>query len=174
MMRRGRKARATFSMRLGPGAIGRATDALLGVIAATILFGMMALTFVDVFMRYVVGGSIRGSFEITELMMVILIFAGMPLVSRKDEHVTVDLVAQALPEPVQRALRVFANLVCGTALLGMSWLMWRKAGEIVGYGDVTAALRVVLWPYVYFMSALAFVTALIHFHQALRRPEARG
>jgi TRAP-type C4-dicarboxylate transport system permease small subunit len=161
-------------MRLGPGAIGRASDALLGGIAATILFGMMALTFVDVFMRYIVGESIRGSFEITELMMVILIFAGLPLVSRKDEHVTVDLVEHTLPTPVRRVLRVIAHVVCGVALLGMSWLMWRKGGEVVDYGDVTAALRVVLWPYVYFMSALALVTALIHFFKAFRRPDDLG
>lgn len=158
-------------MRFERGAFGRAGDALLGLIAAVILFGMMALTFVDVFMRYIVGDSIRGSFEITELMMVILIFAGLPLVSRKDEHVTVDLVEHLLPVPVRRALRVAAHLVCAAALLGMCWLMWRKAGEIVGYGDVTAALRVVLWPYVYFMSALALVTALIHFHKAFRLPD---
>jgi TRAP-type C4-dicarboxylate transport system permease small subunit len=161
-------------MRFGPGALGRAGDALLGGVAAIILFGMMALTFVDVIMRYVIGQSIRGSFEITELMMVILIFAGLPLVSRKDEHVTVDLVEHTLPTPVRRVLRVIAHLVCGVALLGMSWLMWRKGGEVVDYGDVTAALRVVLWPYVYFMSVLALVTALIHFFKAFRRPDDLG
>ena len=161
-------------MRFGPGALGRAGDALLGGVAAIILFGMMALTFVDVIMRYVIGQSIRGSFEITELMMVILIFAGLPLVSRKDEHVTVDLVDHLLPLAVRKVLRVIAHLVCGVALLGMCWLMWRKAGEIVGYGDVTAALRVILWPYVYFMSALSLVTALIHFFKAFRRPDDLG
>jgi TRAP-type C4-dicarboxylate transport system permease small subunit len=161
-------------MRLGTGAIGRAADALLGGVAAIILFGMMALTFVDVIMRYVIGQSIRGSFEITELMMVILIFAGLPLVSRKDEHVTVDLVEHMLPLAVRKTLRVIAHLVCGAALLGMCWLMWRKAGEIIGYGDVTAALRVVLWPYVYFMSALSLVAALIHFSKAFRRPDDLG
>jgi len=161
-------------MRFRGGAFGRAGDALLRGIAAIILFGMMALTFVDVFMRYIVGESIRGSFEITELMMVILIFAGLPLVSRKGEHVTVDLVEHLLPLRVRKALRVTAHLVCGAALLGMCWLMWRKAGEIVGYGDVTAALRVVLWPYVYFMSALALVTALIHFHKVFRVPDELG
>ncbi|MGB8435581.1 MAG: TRAP transporter small permease [Burkholderiales bacterium] len=161
-------------MQFGPGSFGRAGDALVGGFAAIILFGMMALTFVDVFMRYVVGDSIRGSFEITELMMVILIFAGLPLVSRKDEHVTVDLIEHALPAGVRKALRVIADLVCGAALLGMSWLMWRKAGEVVGYGDVTAALRVVLWPFVYFMSALALVTALIHFYKAFSRPGDLG
>jgi len=161
-------------MRLGPGAIGRAVDALSGGVAAIILFGMMALTFVDVFMRYIVGDSIRGSFEITELMMVVLIFAGLPLVSRKDEHVTVDLVEHMLPTPVRRGLRIGAHVVCGVLLVGMSWLMWRKAGEIVGYGDVTAALRIELWPYVYFMCALALVTALIHFVKATRRPDDLG
>ncbi len=161
-------------MRLGPGTFGRAGDALVGGVAAIILFGMMALTFVDVFMRYIVGVSIRGSFEITELMMVILIFAGLPLVSRKDEHVTVDLVEYLFPTRVRIALRVIAHVVCGALLLGMSWLMWRKAGEIVGYGDVTAALRVELWPYVYFMCALALVTALIHFFRAFRRPDDLG
>lgn len=135
---------------------------------------MMALTFVDVFMRYIVGDSIRGSFEITELMMVILIFAGLPLVSRKDEHVTVDLIGHVLPLAAREALRVIAHLVCGVALLGMCWMMWRKAGEIVGYGDVTAALRVELWPYVYFMSVLALVTALIHLFRAFRRPDDLG
>jgi TRAP-type C4-dicarboxylate transport system permease small subunit len=161
-------------MRFGPGSFGRAGDALVGGIAAIILFGMMALTFVDVFMRYIVGDSIRGSFEITELMMVILIFAGLPLVSRKDEHVTVDLVEHALPKGVRKVLRIIADLVCGAVLLGMCWLMWRKAGEVVGYGDVTAALRVILWPFVYFMSALALVTALIHFYKAFRRPDDLG
>lgn len=161
-------------MRLARGALGRAGDALAGGVAGAILFGMMALTFVDVFMRYIVGDSIRGSFEITELMMVILIFAGLPLVSRKDEHVTVDLLDHVLPMPVRKALRVIAHFVCGAALLGMCWLMWRKAGEVVGYGDVTAALRVQLWPYVYFMSALAAVTALIHFYKAFRRPDDLG
>ena len=161
-------------MRLARGALGRAGDTLAGGVAAIILFGMMALTFVDVFMRYIVGESIRGSFEITELMMVILIFAGLPLVSRKDEHVTVDLVEHLLPLQLRKALRVIVHLICCAALIGMAWLMWRKAGEIVGYGDVTAALRVQLWPYVYFMSALAFVTALIHLFKAFRRPDDLG
>ncbi|MCZ7565476.1 MAG: TRAP transporter small permease [Burkholderiales bacterium] len=153
---------------------GRAGETLLGIVAGAILFAMMALTAVDVFQRYVVGVSIRGSFEITELMMVVLIFAGLPLVSIKDQHVTVDLLDHALPAPVQRALRAVAHLVCGVALLGMSWLLWRKAGQVVEYGDVTAALRITLWPFVYFMSGLSVVTALIHVYMAFPGPRPPG
>lgn len=161
-------------MRMWPVRPGRAGEALLGIIAGAILFAMMALTAVDVFQRYVIGASIRGSFEITELMMVVLIFAGLPLVSLKDEHVTVDLLDHAMPLLVRRVLRVAAHLVCGAALIGMSWLLWRKAGQVVDYGDVTAALRVTLWPFVYFMSALSLVTALIHFYMAFRGPRLPG
>jgi TRAP-type C4-dicarboxylate transport system permease small subunit len=148
----------------------RAGDALLGIIAGAILFAMMALTAVDVFQRYVIGSSIRGSLEITELMMVVLIFAGLPLVSRKDEHVAVDLLDRLLPGVAWRALRVMAHLACGAALLGIGWLLWRKAGQVAEYGEVTAALQVALWPFVYLVSGLSFVTALIHFHMALHGP----
>jgi len=161
-------------MRLRRGGFGRAFDAVVGVVAGAILFAMMTLTAVDVFQRYVIGESIQGSFEITELMMVVLIFAGLPIVSRKDEHVTVDLLDHALPAAVRRALRVLAHVVCGSALLGMTWVLWRKAGQVVDYGDVTAALRITLWPFVYFMSTLSFVTALIHFHMAIRGPGQSG
>jgi len=159
-------------MRPGPGAFGRfgrAGEALLGIVAGAILFAMMALTAVDVFQRYVMGVAIRGAFEVTELMMVVLIFAGLPLVSLKDEHVTVDLLDHALPRVVRRSLRVIAHLVAAAALAGMSWLLWRKAGQVVEYGDVTAALRVGLAPFVYLMSGLSLVTALIHLYAAFRR-----
>jgi TRAP-type C4-dicarboxylate transport system permease small subunit len=156
------------------GRFGRAGEALLGIVAGAILFAMMALTAVDVFQRYVMGVAIRGAFEVTELMMVVLIFAGLPLVSLKDEHVTVDLLDHVLPAPVRRGLRALGHLVAGVALVGMSWLLWRKAGQVVEYGDVTAALQLALWPFVYLMSGLSVVTALIHFYMIFRRPGLPG
>ena len=79
-------------------------DGLLGAIGAVVLFGMMALTFVDVIMRYVFNASLRGAFEITELMMVILIYAGLPVVSRHNLHVTTDLIDRFLSPRVRRVL----------------------------------------------------------------------
>ena len=59
----------------------RRADTILGVAASAILLAMMLLTFVDVVARYVFSRPVRGAFEVTELMLVVLIFAGLPLVS---------------------------------------------------------------------------------------------
>ena len=45
----------------------RGIDAVLGIAASVLLFGMMVLTFVDVVARYLLNRPIRGAFEVTEL-----------------------------------------------------------------------------------------------------------
>jgi hypothetical protein len=54
--------------------------------------GMMLLTFTDVVARYVFSRPLRGAFEVTELMLLVLIFAGLPLVSFTDEHAVMDFI----------------------------------------------------------------------------------
>ena len=63
----------------------RRVEGLLGVAASLILLAMMLLTFVDVVARYVLNRPVRGAFEVTELLLLVLIFAGLPLVSFTNE-----------------------------------------------------------------------------------------
>ena len=74
----------------------RRVEALLGVAASAILLVMMLLTFVDVVARYLFNRPLRGAFEVTELMLLVLIFAGLPLVSFTDEHAVMDFVDRVL------------------------------------------------------------------------------
>ena len=55
---------------------------LCGLLAGSALFAIMALTFFDVLGRKFASNSIPGSLELTELLMVVVIFAALPLVSR--------------------------------------------------------------------------------------------
>ena len=74
----------------------RHADSLLGAAASTILMAMMLLTVVDVVARYVFNRPLRGAFEVTELLLAVLIFAGLPLVSHANEHVTMDFIDRLL------------------------------------------------------------------------------
>ena len=71
-------------------------DRVLGAAAAILLFGLMALTTADVIGRYIFNWPLRGAFELTELLLLTLIFAGLPLASRADEHVTLDFIDMVL------------------------------------------------------------------------------
>ena len=122
----------------------------------------MALTFLDVLGRKFLSNSIPGSLELTELLMVVVIFAGLPLVSLAGEHIVFDSLDPWLPKAVRRVQGLLVDAVCVIALFGLAWLMWSKAAEMAGYGETTAQLRLPKAPFVYGMSVLCAVTAVVH------------
>jgi TRAP-type transport system small permease protein len=137
-------------------------EALCGVIAATALFAIMALTLVDVSGRKLISTSLPGSLELTELLMVVVIFSGMPLVSLRGEHVVFDSLDPLLERSIRRAQGLVVDLIVSALLAGMAWLMWWKAGQMGDFGDTTAQLQIPQSPFVYLMSGLLAVTALVH------------
>jgi len=149
-------------------------DALLGFCAAVILFVLMMITFADVVARYLFNFPLRGAFEITELMLLVLIFAGLPLVSHADEHVTMDFIDHMLPRPALRALERVVHAVCAAVLFFLTWQIWLKAGKIAAYGDTTDVLRILVAPFVYFMAAMIALTGVVHLFKIVYLPERRG
>ena len=140
----------------------RRVDAVLGVAASAILFCMMVLTFVDVVGRYLFNAPIPGGFEITELMLLVLIFAGLPLVSRADEHVTMDFVDHLLSARTKRFMVRASHVVCAAIMFFLTWQVWLKAGKIAGYGDTTDVMKIPVGPFVYFMAVMIGLTGLVH------------
>ena len=144
----------------------RRADAALGVAASAILFCMMTLTFVDVVLRYVFNRPLRGGFEVTELLLLVLIFAGLPLVTHANEHVTMDLIDRWLGSRGRALLSRFMELASAALMFGLTWLMWLRAARVAGYGDTTDVLRIVVAPFVYFMVAMILLSGLIHLWRA--------
>jgi len=149
---------------------GRILDTLLGWIAGVILMIMMLLTTCDVVARYALNAPIRGAFELTEVSLVLLIYAGLPLVSRREAHVVVDLFESWMSDAVKKALRVLGNLLCTAALGGMSWLIYLRAVRVANYGDTTSVLKMPLAPVAFTIAALILVTGLVHIGLIFTKP----
>ena len=147
----------------------RRADAILGVAASAILLAMMLLTVVDVVARYRLKMPVRGAFEVTELMLVVLIFAGLPLVSFSDEHAVMDFVDRLLGPRGQRALQRAVHVVSAAFMFLLTWLMWRKADRIWAYGDATDVLRILYGPFVYFMAITLAFAGVIHLYKVVER-----
>jgi TRAP-type C4-dicarboxylate transport system permease small subunit len=125
---------------------------------------MMTLTFVDVVARYVFNRPLRGAFEVTELLLVVLIFGGLPLVSHADEHVTMDFIDKLLGRWRHLWQRV-VQAVSAAIMFLLTWLVWLKADRISAYGDATDVLRIVYGPFVYFMALMIALAGLIHLYK---------
>lgn len=146
----------------------RRADALLGIAASAILLAMMMLTFVDVLARYVFNRPIRGAFELTELLLLVLIFAGLPLVSRADEHVTMEFADRLLAPAHLRVLLRSIHVLVAALMFFMAWQVWIRAGRVAAYGDATDVLRIAYGPFVYFMAAMVAAAGAIHLVKAWR------
>lgn len=145
----------------------RHAEAILGVAASAILLFMMALTVVDVAARYVFNRPLRGAFEVTELLLLVLIFAGLPLVSLADEHAVMDFVDRLLGPRARGALVRAVQGASAAFMFLLAWLTWLKADRIWAYRDATDVLRIVYGPFVYFMAVTLALAGLIHVYKVV-------
>ena len=143
-------------------------ERVLGWIAGASLFGMMALTFVDVLGRKLFDHSIVGSLEVTELMMFGVIFAGLPLTSLRGEHVLFDLLDHFLPEALRKIQGALSNLICTVLVGAAAWLVLARAARTASDGDTTAQLQLSLAPWQYAAGVMLVLTAVMHLVLAFR------
>lgn len=135
---------------------------LCSLLCATALFAVMVLTFLDVGGRKLLSQSIPGSLELTELLMVVVIFAGLPLVSERDEHVLFDSLDTVWPVWFATAQRLVVNLFCAALMLGLAWLMWSLGSQFMANNDETAQLQIPKAPFVWGMGIMCAITGMLH------------
>jgi TRAP-type transport system small permease protein len=145
-------------------------EVLCGVLAGAALFAIMVLTFFDVLGRKIIDRSITGSLEMTELLMVIVIFAALPLVSLRGEHVLFDSMDTHVPARALRLQKAIVNLLMAVMLLALGYLMWRTGGEFAQSGETTAQLKLSKAPFIYGMAVLCAISGVIHLALMLRPP----
>ncbi|MFD1577918.1 TRAP transporter small permease subunit [Ramlibacter ginsenosidimutans] len=143
-----------------------------GFLSAAALFAIMALTFFDVGGRKLLDNSIPGSLELTELLMVVVIFAALPLVSLRGEHVLFDSFDTYLPPRVLRLQKAVIDLLIAVALLSLAVLMWKTAGEFAATGETTAQLKIPKAPFLYGMAVLCGLAGVVHLRLIARPPAA--
>jgi TRAP-type C4-dicarboxylate transport system permease small subunit len=132
-----------------------------GAVAALALVGMVLLTCIDVIGRYVLNRPLTGAFELSEMAMGALVFASLPLVTLRRQQVTVDLFDRILPAAWRPAQDAVANIVAALCVGVIAWRLWIKASDMMRTGETTATLRIPVYPLVYYMALLSFLTALV-------------
>lgn len=92
----------------------RLFDALVdagAVLAALLLLAVMLATVVKVVLRYGFGEGLLGVDQLSGTMLLYLTFLGAAWVLRRDEHVTIDLLLNALGTRTRARLQVLASLL---------------------------------------------------------------
>jgi len=135
----------------------------LSVAAGGMVGMLMFLVFVDVVGRYLFNKPIFGAYELVEVLMGSLIFAGLPLVSRAQQHISVDFVSNLLPDRLKPIQALIVNLLCAVTAMVISWRIWVYGERLNRVNETTLELQIPRGIIAQTMAVMAALTALALF-----------
>ena len=151
--------------------LDRAVAPALGLLAAALMLCLMLLTCVDVVGRYFFNKPVTGGFEMTELLLAALIFAGLPLVTLRSEHIVVDLLDPVTPERLFRIQHALATLLAAVCTGYLAWRLGLRAEELASRGETTSQLGFRISWLAWAMSLLMALTAAAFVVTLFRPPQ---
>ena len=120
-----------------------------GYLATGMLGILMVLTVANVILRDIFNNPIRGTPELSEFIMVLVVFLALAWCAVTRKHVKVELITGRLPLKVQRILTGFTLFLT----LGIFvTITWRSFLESMVVYDTTSLLRLPHTPFFWIMT----------------------
>lgn len=116
-------------------------------VAAGLVFVMIFPTTVDVVLRYVFNAPLPEMFQLTEFMMVGVVYLGIAYVQQLKDHIKIEIATEWMPRKGQDILDLFGYLT-GLFIFGLiTWQTGRQAWEAWDTQDYTMGIvQFPLWP----------------------------
>ena len=147
--------------------LGRISSAL-AYVGACSLFGIMCLTTADVAGRYLFNKPITGVFELTEFMVLIVIFSFLAYTQHGKGHVSVDLLVTLFPGKIQKYISLFNHSLCLILMGLITYMGIMRAFELVEYQEASPNLGVPIYPFVFFLVLGCVVMCIEYVRDLLR------
>ena len=114
-------------------------------VASWVLAAMAAVAFLDVVLR-IAGRPITGAYELTALLMGLLVYATLPLVTAQDEHVRAGILQmwRSAPKGLALALRELRRILSCVALSYLAWALFQYMLRVGAAGDRAPYIEVPL------------------------------
>ena len=120
---------------------------------------LVIITVIDVFGRYLLGIPLPGTSEITEIILAILIYIGLPYVSKNEEHISVSLLSNYLSKNFKVIHKIIINFVVTLLLLLIARQLYIHGMDLKSYQEVTTFLEVPKAPIAFTMAILTVLAS---------------
>lgn len=98
---------------------------------------LILVTFLQVLCRFVLKIPVSWSEEVARLSFVWMIFLGSALGVREGSHLSLEILTAALPERLQRYMKILMNLTVAGIAAVILWYGWNYVVRSVGKTAVT-------------------------------------
>ena len=124
----------------------KAINKCANYISAFVLACLMLLIVADIFLRNVFFFFIPGVFELTQILLSVIVFMAVAYAHDNKEHVVIDVVYDLLPRGGKWILSLLSSVVFLALNVVVGWYVLQFAIAQIGRGDHTSTLGVPLWP----------------------------
>lgn len=143
-------------------------------LTAVALFLMMLITFLDVIGRYLINRPLPGSADLTQYLMVIFIFLTLPMVTLRNEHISISLVDSVLGPGARKVQRAIVSLISAAIFGVLAVRLWVHAVVLMENRDVIGYLNLPVAPAAFLASVLCAVTVVVSAAMAVLECMGRG
>ncbi|MGE4532882.1 TRAP transporter small permease [Halomonas sp.] len=142
-------------------------------LAALALVIIALISLGNVITRYITGGSLAFTEELSVFLLVVLTLAGAAVALRRNGHIRIGMLERALPPGPRRALVLLQGL-CGVLLLGLIvWFGGKLAWQEYRWETTSPGLGLPQWWYIVWLPLLAVVMLVRQLQQTLDRLSGR-
>lgn len=127
---------------------------------------MMLMVTADVFMRRAFNSPIFGTFEITKVLLVIVVFCAVAYVMRFGGHVFVDSLARLYPRKMKIIMTGIAQFFSLIILALICWQSINYGIAMLRVGENLVLLRIPVSPFIFLLSfgyAIFSLVVLVQF-----------
>jgi len=149
----------------------------LAAVSGAAIVAMMLLTCADVFLRYLFNAPIEGTLDLTQMLMVIVVFFGLAYCGWTGGHVVVDLLRELLPVKVIVPLAIAVNAAGAVAMFAMGWESIQTSLVYMLTGETPMTVLIPKYPFIWIAAFGSFTYAAVLVFKSFRpdeRDEAGG
>ena len=148
---------------------------ILALASGVVLICLVCLTFCDVTLRYLFSSPITGAQDLIAMGMVIVFFFALPLTSRVNGHIVVDLLPEFSNDYFNLLRDAFVKLLTLSIFGFLAWEGAIRAEESAIMGEATNMIEIPYRPFFYVLVTgclinviiLVFETALLLFGERI-------
>ncbi len=148
----------------------RSLSTYLSFIGNIALAAMMLLTTADVIGRYFFNTPVLGAYEITEYLMLIMVFSFLAAAQSSKVHINVDIVFNHLPTGLRHILERMNHLVCLLMMILVTWMGVQRVLELKKTGEASVLLKIPDYPFAIFLVIGCLVFCIEFFKDVFSSP----
>ena len=136
------------------------------------LFILMVMTTINTILRKTGIGSITDNLDITEYLLVMIIYCAMAYLESEKGHVRVDMFLFMLPKMLCRIVEAFWYVLSAGILGFFTYSLFINIGRTYASGATTQVYRIPQWPFVAILCFVIFlytVTVVLHLIEIVTR-----